>query len=175
MKTCGRRQAGYGSQTMQSDTYSLTLFLANADETSRLGHWFAARLRAGDCVLLDGPIGAGKSHFARALIQARLGRAEDVPSPTFTLVQTYEADVEIWHADLYRLSHPDEAMELGLEEAFETAICLIEWPDRLGKRVPIGALRLGFSDAGEGRRVQVRLGRRGDLAQDLQAEFGQDD
>lgn len=160
---------------MQFEVPPLTLFLSDADETSRLGHWFAARLRAGDCVLLDGPIGAGKSHFARAFIQARLGRAEDVPSPTFTLVQTYEADVEIWHADLYRLLHPDEVMELGLDEAFDRAICLIEWPDRLGKRAPVGALRLGFSDAGAGRRVDVQLGARADLSAGLQAEFGQDD
>jgi tRNA threonylcarbamoyladenosine biosynthesis protein TsaE len=80
------------------------------------------------------------------LIRARLGRFEDVPSPTFTLVQTYEsADGDIWHCDLYRLSHPDEALELGLEDAFETAICLIEWPDRLGQSAPKDALHLKFT------------------------------
>lgn len=83
-----------------------TLFLPDEDSTAFLGAWFADTLRAGDCLLLEGPIGAGKSHFARSFIQARLGRVEDVPSPTFTLVQTYQADVEIWHADLYRLTHP---------------------------------------------------------------------
>lgn len=110
---------------------------------------FAAQLSpllaVGDTLLLEGDIGAGKSAFARALIRARLGRLEDVPSPTFTLVQTYEAaDGDIWHCDLYRLTHPDEAFELGLEEAFETAICLIEWPDRLGDAAPEGALHLAF-------------------------------
>ena len=80
---------------------------------------------------------------------------EDVPSPTFTLVQTYQADVEIWHADLYRLSHMDEVAELGLEEAFDSAICLIEWPDRLGSAAPKSAIRLALSSEGEGRRVVI--------------------
>lgn len=111
----------------------------------------APGLRAGDVLLLEGPIGAGKTHFARALIQARLAQAgavEDVPSPTYTLVQVYQAGpLEIWHADLYRLGHPDDVLELGLVEAFETALCLVEWPDRLGDLVPPGALRLGFAPA----------------------------
>lgn len=111
-------------------------------------------------LLLEGQIGAGKTHFARALISARLarvGRHEDIPSPSFTLVQTYEADVEIWHADLYRLSHPDEAIELGLDDAFETAICLIEWPERLAEYRPEGALVLQFELADHGRARQVTL------------------
>lgn len=158
---------------MADNPSTITLFLADADATARLGQWFAQHLRAGDCVLLEGPIGVGKSHFARSFIQARLGRAEDVPSPTFTLVQTYESDVEIWHADLYRLSHPDEVRELGLEAAFDAAICLIEWPDRLGKAAPPLALRLTFADAGEGRSVWVDLGARADLAPALVQEFSQ--
>ncbi len=128
-----------------------TAFLASEEATAALGRWIAPRLVAGDCLLLEGPIGAGKSHFARALIQTRLGRLEDVPSPTFTLVQTYQADVELWHADLYRLSHPDEVAELGLEEAFSQAICLIEWPDRLGALAPDNAMRLALSTQGDGR------------------------
>lgn len=116
------------------------------DATARLAAQLGARLGGGDVILLSGPVGAGKSHFARALIQARLaalGRTEDVPSPTFTLVQVYDLDgVEIWHADLYRLSDPQEAVELGLEQAFEDAICLVEWPDRLGAAQPQDALHL---------------------------------
>lgn len=154
-----------------ADTFPLSLELANADDTAALGRWFAARLRVGDTVLLEGPIGAGKSHFARALIQARLGRAEDVPSPTFTLVQTYQADVELWHADLYRLTHPDEVLELGLEAAFDSAISLIEWPDRLGRLAPPKALRLRFAHWGDGRQVTVDLGGRADLAPALEADF----
>jgi tRNA threonylcarbamoyladenosine biosynthesis protein TsaE len=147
----------------------------DADATARLGQWFAARLRAGDCLLLEGQIGAGKSHFARAFIQARLGRAEDVPSPTFTLVQSYQADLEIWHADLYRLHHPDEVLELGLDEAFDTAICLIEWPDRLGSLLPKGAMRLRFALKGEGRQVTFLPGQRADLAGDLAKDWAEYD
>ncbi len=130
------------------------LHLAAPDDTARLGRWLADCLRPGDTVLLQGPIGSGKSHLARSVIQAWLGRPEEVPSPTFTLVQTYgEGAAEIWHADLYRLSHPDEVIELGLDDAFGRAICLIEWPERLGSAVPVSALRITFAGDGEGRRV----------------------
>ncbi|MDJ0857475.1 MAG: tRNA (adenosine(37)-N6)-threonylcarbamoyltransferase complex ATPase subunit type 1 TsaE [Dinoroseobacter sp.] len=106
-------------------------------------------LRAGDTLLLAGNIGAGKSFLSRAIIQARLmaeGRFEDVPSPTFTLVQVYElSNVDIWHCDLYRLTSVDEVLELGLEEAFETAICLVEWPDRLEDMTPEDALLISLN------------------------------
>ena len=138
----------------------LDLHLADEQATSRLARLLAPLLVAGDTVLLLGPIGAGKTHFCRALIQARLGRAEDVPSPSFTLVQTYDADVEIWHADLYRLSHSDDARELGLDDAFATAICLVEWPERLGSHAPINAIKITLSAEGEGRRVQIDPGQR---------------
>ncbi|EEW25231.1 tRNA (adenosine(37)-N6)-threonylcarbamoyltransferase complex ATPase subunit type 1 TsaE [Rhodobacter ferrooxidans] len=153
-----------------SSAAPLSIFLASEQETARFGEWLAARLRPGDTLLLEGQIGAGKTHLARSLIRARLGRMEDVPSPTFTLVQTYDAgDTEIWHADLYRLSHPDEVTELGLEAAFDTAICLIEWPDRLGSLAPPGAMRLQLSQEGEGRRLLVSGGRA-----DLRAAIMQD-
>jgi tRNA threonylcarbamoyladenosine biosynthesis protein TsaE len=139
---------------MAGDPPCLSLFLATADDTARFGRWLASRLATGDAVLLDGPIGSGKTHFARALIQERLGSDEDVPSPTFTLVQTYgPEDDPLWHADLYRLSHPDEVLELGLDDAFATAICLVEWPDRLGSHMPETALLLRFSEEGDGRRI----------------------
>lgn len=106
----------------------------------------APRLAPGDVLLLGGGVGAGKTHFARALIQSRLSAPEDVPSPTYTLVQCYAApDCEIWHADLYRLGDPAEVIELGLTEAFDTAICLVEWPDRLGDLIPAKALSLEFA------------------------------
>lgn len=133
---------------------ALTLFLPDDAATTRLGALLADLIGAGDALLLSGPIGAGKTHLARALIQARLGRAEDVPSPSFTLVQTYAAEgVDIWHADLYRLSHPDEVLELGLDDAFATAICLVEWPDRLGQCAPANALSIALSAEHDGRRA----------------------
>lgn len=142
----------------------LTLTLSDADATAALAARIAPDLRAGDVVLLEGPIGAGKTHFARSLIQARLaaaGQAEDVPSPTYTLVQTYEAGgAEIWHADLYRLSDPSEAEELGLAQAFADAIVLVEWPDRLGPLRPAGALHLSLTPdgAGDGRLARLTGG-----------------
>lgn len=119
------------------------------EDTAAFASAVAPRLGPGDTLLLEGHVGAGKSFFARALIHARQRLAgvpqEDVPSPTFTLVQTYSvAGTEIWHADLYRLSSPDEVFELGLDAAWETAICLIEWPDRLGEDTPDSAATLAF-------------------------------
>jgi len=134
--------------------------LASEADTARLAARLAARLGPRDTVLLSGPVGAGKSTFARALIRARLDdpRAE-VPSPTFTLVQTYgEGPEALWHADLYRLSHPDEVAELGLIAAMEEAICLIEWPDRLGPLAPPRALTLDLAPTAEDTRTATFSG-----------------
>lgn len=124
---------------------TLQLTSSSPEETADLARQIAPQLKSGDCILLSGHIGGGKTHFARALIQSLLEVPEDVPSPTFTLVQTYPTpEFEIWHCDLYRLSHPDEVFELGLIEAFENAVCLVEWPDRLGDLAPSSALSLEF-------------------------------
>ncbi|KGJ05694.1 hypothetical protein SAMN04487972_105164 [Paracoccus halophilus] len=131
-------------------TLLATLDHADADLTACLARVMAAMLKPGDVVALQGPVGAGKTHFARALIRARQGEAaEDVPSPTFTLVQTYDDPLgtEIWHADLYRLTHPDELVELGLEDAMRDSILLIEWPEH-GGRLP-DPLTLGFEPIGD--------------------------
>ncbi len=132
---------------------------ASPEDTARFAAALAPGLRAGDTLLLEGQIGGGKTHFARALIQARLrcdgAPVEDVPSPTFTLVQTYDTGkIEIWHADLYRLTHPDEVEELGLAEAFAEAVCLVEWPDRLGDLAPANALVLRFTP-GDGSQTRI--------------------
>jgi tRNA threonylcarbamoyladenosine biosynthesis protein TsaE len=131
------------------------LHLSTEADTAALAARLAPRLGPGDAVLLSGPVGAGKSAFARALIRARLRDPEaEVPSPSFTLVQTYgEGTGALWHADLYRLSHPDEVAELGLLAALEEAICLVEWPDRLGPLAPASALCLDLAPEGEGRRA----------------------
>ncbi len=123
----------------------ITLFLQNPDQTAQLAARIGAHLGPGDCLLLNGPVGAGKTHFARHLIWSLMQTPEDVPSPTFTLIQTYETTVtEVWHADLYRLTSLDEIEELGLTEAFDQAICLIEWPQLLGPLTPDNALSLTF-------------------------------
>lgn len=126
--------------------------LPDDQSTAALGRALAARLGAGDTLLLQGGLGAGKTHLARALIQALLARAEDVPSPSFTLVQTYDGPgFEIWHLDLYRLSGAGDLDELGLDQAADgRALVLIEWPDRLAAPPP-GALWLRLEPAGEGR------------------------
>lgn len=120
--------------------------LSSPGETAQLASRLGACLSPGDTVLLSGGIGAGKTHFARALIQSLQDMPEDVPSPTFTLVQVYDTRMgELWHSDLYRLTSPDEVIELGLTDAFETAICLVEWPDRLGDLAPPNALLLDLA------------------------------
>ena len=138
-----------------------TLTLSDQAATERLAEAIAPCLRPGDALLLEGDLGAGKTTFARALIAARLtalGRAEPIPSPTYTLVQTYELDgVELWHADLYRLAGPEETAELGLDDALATAITLIEWPDRLGPLRPARRLDLvlAFAPADAARTVTL--------------------
>lgn len=130
--------------------------LADEAVATRFGAALGRALQPGMTVLLDGPVGAGKSHIARAAIRALAGPQTDVPSPSFTLVQTYDTPMgEVWHADLYRLSGPDEVLELGLAEAMESAMVLIEWPDRLGDLTPPGAVRLSLSMLGDGRRAVV--------------------
>lgn len=121
------------------------LLLNSPDDTAAFAMRLASAIAPGDTILMTGDIGAGKTHFSRHLIQNCLGYLEDVPSPTFTLVQTYDGPTcEIWHSDLYRLSSPEEVIELGLIDAFETAICLVEWPDRLQELAPKNALHMSL-------------------------------
>ena len=112
-------------------------------ETKKLATLFKANLQKGDVILLKGEIGAGKSHFARSLIQSAMDIKEEVPSPTFTLVQVYETTIgPIWHADLYRLNDHSDVVELGLIDAFGEAIVFLEWPDRLGYLEPKDAITI---------------------------------
>jgi tRNA threonylcarbamoyladenosine biosynthesis protein TsaE len=104
----------------------------------------AALAEPGDVIALKGELGAGKTTFARAFIHAR-GERDEVPSPTFSLVQVYEAGTAtLWHFDLYRLRSPEEAWELGIEDAFGDGISLIEWPERLGPLLPTRRLEIAL-------------------------------
>ena len=125
---------------------------------------FAARIAAlaevGDVIALKGDLGAGKTSFARAFIRAR-GGEEEVPSPTFTLAQVYElGSAAIWHFDLYRLKSPEEAWELGIEDAFSEGISLIEWPEQLGSLLPRRRLEINFlfGDRPDARRAVIAAG-----------------
>jgi tRNA threonylcarbamoyladenosine biosynthesis protein TsaE len=131
------------------------LILPNPASTERLAAIVAAEARPGDAILLSGDLGAGKTHFARAFINALSDAVEEVPSPTFTLVQSYAASasgapVEISHFDLYRLKSSEETIELGIEEAFAEGISLVEWPDRLGAMTPKRHLALHLEIAADG-------------------------
>lgn len=125
--------------------------------TAHLGAAIAAELKPGDVICLAGPLGAGKSTLARGLIRALTTPGEDVPSPTFTLVQFYDGRVPVAHFDLYRLTSPEEAYEIGLDEALGDSAVLIEWPQRLEGRLPADRLdiEIAFDETGEGRRVRL--------------------
>lgn len=124
------------------------LRMESPDSMSRFAAALAPHLGAGDILALSGDLGAGKTHFSRGIIATRLaalGQVEDIPSPTFTLVQAYPlTEYEIWHVDLYRLSDPRDVDELGLIDAFETDICLIEWPERMQADLPDHTIWLCF-------------------------------
>ncbi len=139
----------------------LVILLPDAAATEALGARLAARLGPGDLVALYGQLGAGKTTFARGVIRALLGPDVETPSPTYTLVQNYAAPgLEIVHADLYRLERADDVLELGLEDAFVTSAVLVEWPERLGARMPRDRLELYLDDdAGTGGRRARLVGR----------------
>jgi tRNA threonylcarbamoyladenosine biosynthesis protein TsaE len=132
------------------------LHLPDEAATQALGRALAACLRPGDALCLTGPLGAGKSTLARALIRALTTPDEEVPSPTFTLVQFYEtAGFPLAHFDLYRLSDPDEAYEIGLDESLDGGVALIEWPQRLEGRLPATRLDIDIALDGDARRAVI--------------------
>ncbi|HUO21979.1 MAG TPA: tRNA (adenosine(37)-N6)-threonylcarbamoyltransferase complex ATPase subunit type 1 TsaE [Caulobacteraceae bacterium] len=132
------------------------IFLPDAEAAERLGRTLASLLERGDALCLSGPLGAGKSTLARGLIRALTTPDEEVPSPTFTLVQTYDGPAfPIAHFDLYRLEHAGEAEELGLDDALDEGAALIEWPERLEGRLPPDRLDIDIALEGEGRRARL--------------------
>ena len=143
-----------------------SLMLPDLAATGALARRLGPLLRTGDVVGLHGSLGAGKTSFVRALLQC-LGLREEVPSPTFSLVQQYEIGaMTFWHFDLYRITTPNEAYELGIEEAFVEGVSLIEWPENLGPLLPAERLDIflglppdaGFDDT----RRQARIEAHGD-------------
>src|SRR5437868_5158488 len=126
---------------------SFSILLTNEQATRRLAVDVASILKAGDLVTLSGDLGAGKTAFARALIRHLAGdEALDVPSPTFTLVQTYVLPrFTVVHADLYRVTHTGELAELGVDEAADDAVVLLEWPDRAEDVLPADRLDIAFT------------------------------
>ena len=144
------------------------ILLPDLQATYRLAAAVAAQVRIGDAILLEGPLGAGKTEFARGFLRAASGdEALEVPSPTFTLLQTYDTPSgRVHHFDLWRLETPGALDELGWDEA-QDEITLVEWPDRLGFLRPHEALTVALQPlAGDARRAILsgwpdRLGRLG--------------
>ena len=135
---------------------ALDVFLADEAATLRFGEDMALAVRRGDYLALNGDLGAGKSTFARALIRAIADDAFlEVPSPTFTLVQSYDLRIPVAHFDLYRIADAAEIDELGFDEALSDGICLVEWPEKGFGALPADGIALTFTQEGEGRRVTV--------------------
>jgi tRNA threonylcarbamoyladenosine biosynthesis protein TsaE len=136
----------------------MPMTLADEQATAGLGRRLAGLARPRDVIALRGGLGLGKTTLARAFIQAFTDSAEEVPSPTFTLVQTYDAPRgTVWHIDAYRLKAPDEIWELGFEEALADAILLIEWPEKLGPHLPAKRLDLTLEPGATPQSRHVRL------------------
>lgn len=145
------------NETLGESTRPLfNLTVKDEAATQHIARRLGRVLAAGDVICLWGDLGAGKSTFARALIKSKQIQEGEAPSPTFTLVQTYETEKEdLYHYDLYRLENEDEVLELGIDEAFSEGISLIEWPDRLGSYLPWDRLDilLAHTEVGSQERV----------------------
>ena len=131
-------------------------FICNTEEdTVRLGQKLSSIAKKGDVIAHYGTLGMGKSVFSRAFVKS-LTSANEVPSPTFTLVQVYEAkDFDIYHFDLYRLKSPEEIFEIGMEEALYDGVCLIEWPEKMQGYLPKNIFRLEITPYEQGRKIKI--------------------
>lgn len=127
------------------------------DDTIQCARQFAQKLTGHEIIALDGTLGMGKTVFVRAVIQALTNTPTDVPSPTFTLLQTYDTiKGTLYHFDFYRLKNPDEAYEIGIEDAFSDGICFIEWPEKIGPLLPKNAIHIVFTSTPKGRQIEIK-------------------
>jgi tRNA threonylcarbamoyladenosine biosynthesis protein TsaE len=127
----------------------------NEQETARIASELAQKLHVGDIVALYGTLGMGKTAFCRGFIQSFLN-GQDVPSPTFTLLQTYDTPkFPIYHFDMYRLKSPEEAFEIGIEDAFAEGVSLIEWPEKIGNLLPKKHIRIFIEPDEKGRKITI--------------------
>lgn len=151
----------------------LQFSLASDNESERFGARLAALLSSGDIVALYGNLGMGKTTLSRGLIRSLLSPDQEVPSPTYTIVQTYDCDdFLLWHFDLYRLNAPDEVIELGFEDALED-VCLIEWPEKAGDFLPNDRLSVHIEAEGTGRKITLIPGTE-NWKRRLNEQFGHD-
>ena len=136
------------------------MILADEAATRAAGASLAARVRPGDVILLEGLLGAGKTTLVRGMLAA-LGHDGEVPSPSFALVQPYETlALPLWHVDLYRIEHPSELDELGLDTIQDDGVLVVEWPSRAGNGAwwPPGALALSLEAQADGSRRLTVMG-----------------
>ena len=126
-------------------------------DTIQCAENFAKKLKGHEVIALDGTLGMGKTVFVRAVIQALTNQKTEVPSPTFTLLQTYDtAKGTLYHFDFYRLKNPEEAFEIGIEDAFADGICFIEWPEKIGSLLPKNAIHIVFTNTPKGRQIEIK-------------------
>ncbi len=155
---------------METQSASRATTLDDPAATAALAAQLAGLARVGDVFALWGDLGMGKTAFARAFIATRAGEALVVPSPTFTLLQTYDLpNGPVWHFDLYRLASPDDVWELGWEQGLSDAILLVEWPQRLGDLLPADRLDVAFAQGDSPEQRRVRLGGAGSWGARLEA------
>ena len=135
---------------MNNNAPHLTVSLGSEDDTVRFAAQVWQHVQVGDVIALWGDLGVGKTAFARGFIRAATTATEEVPSPTFTLLQTYDSDLgPIHHFDLYRIEHEGEVLELGIDDAFADGVSLIEWPGNMGRWLPHKRLDLTLETDGD--------------------------
>ena len=151
---------------------SLAFTLSDLAQTRRFAFCLSQFMAPGRVFSISGPLGAGKSELARGMVTAVCGPQDDIPSPTFTIVQPYLSDAgfEVWHMDLYRLETAEQALALGIEDAFYECCCLIEWPDKLQELLPEDQIRIDLAMGSDSRARVLALA----AAPEILDQFKQD-